>query len=471
MPSYTPQEWVTLLHERLRRQASVAARWSAYYEGRQPLSYMAPELVKELGDRIRPVVLNWPRLVVDSLEERLDVEGFRYGTDAAADARLWEWWQANDMDEQSQQGHVEALAAGQSFVIVGASDDDAGAPVITVESAEQVTADIDPRTREVRAALKCWSDPVEERDYATLYLPDQTVWLSRPRTATDPTSITATVAGGRWEVTRVDEHRLGEVPVVPLVNRPRLLSPLGVSELVDVVPLSDAACKVATDMMVSAEYHAMPRRWVVGMGPDDFTDAEGRPVSEWSKVAGRIWATALQPSEVAMGQFAEADLSNFHNTINALAALVASVAGLPSDFLGLTTQNPPSAEARLAGMERLVKRAERRQRAFGGTWETVMRRCLLVMDGEAPPESRGLATVWRDASTPTVAAKADAAVKLFGAGITTRRQAREDVGYSASQIARMEVEDDNAVSRVLAGDLSSLMGPKPTPAAPDAVTG
>ena len=461
MPGYTPDEWVTALEDRLSAQARDAQKWSRYYEGTQALSYMAPELVKEIGDRIRPVVLNWPRLVVDSLEERLDVEGFRYGSDAAADGRLWEWWQANDMDEQSQMGHVDALAAARSFVIVG-SGDDPETPIMTVESPEQVTLDFDPRTRLVRAAWKRWTDTAEARDFGTLYLPDRTVSLTRPARGTLP---------GGWVVDNEDVHNLGRVPVVPLVNRPRVLAPLGVSELVDVTPLSDAACKVATDMMVSAEFHAMPRRWVVGMTADDFTDAEGNRISEWSKVAGRIWAAGGLPSEVAMGQFPEANLSNFHETINSLAKLVASMAGLPPHALGMATDNPASADAIRSSEARLVKRAERRQRSFGGAWEQVMRLCLLVVDGEVPTEARSLATVWRDASTPTVAQKADAAVKTFTSGISTRRQAREDYGYSASQIARMEVEDSDAVSRVLAGDLSSLMGPKPTPAAPDAVTG
>ena len=51
-----------------------------------------------------------------------------------------------------------------------------------------------------------------------------------------------------------DVHNLSVVPVVPLVNRSRIIDTDGVSELADVVPLSDAACKIATDMMISAEF-------------------------------------------------------------------------------------------------------------------------------------------------------------------------------------------------------------------------
>ena len=64
----------------------------SHYQGTQPLSYMDPELVMELGPRMRQVVIHWPELVVDSVEERLDVEGFRLGGESEADDRLWDIW-------------------------------------------------------------------------------------------------------------------------------------------------------------------------------------------------------------------------------------------------------------------------------------------------------------------------------------------------------------------------------------------
>lgn len=434
-----PSDWLALLRKKQRAEAGDLAKWARYYAGEQPLSYMDPELVHELGHRIRPVVLNWPRLVVDSLEERLDVEGFRFAGDTDASALLWEWWQANDLDEQSSQAHIDALVQRRAFVIVGSGDSAGDAPVITVESAEQVTASFDPRTRSVRAALKSWKDSEQGGEFATLYLPEMTI-----RYGPDE-------SGTQVELDR-DEHNMGVVPVVPLVNRALTMKPEGVSELADVVPISDAACKVATDMMIAAEFHAMPRRWVVGMGPDEFTDAQGRPLSEWSRIAGRVWAH--EDETVEMGQFPEADLSNFHQTVNALARLVASMAGLPVDFLGLATENPPSAEARRAGLERLVKRAERRQRAFGGSWERVMRIALRVAGRDL--DATGLETIWRDASTPTVAQKADAAVKLHAEGIVPTRQVREDLGYSQAQIDRMETLDDAEAEAMTRRDVAPL---------------
>lgn len=108
------------LRDRLIRKQPDLEKWSRYYEGRQSLTYMAPELIREMEGRIQPVVVNWPRLVVDSLEERLDVEGFRINQ--RVEARLWDFWQANGLDEASQQAHVDALAMRRSYVIVGSPD-------------------------------------------------------------------------------------------------------------------------------------------------------------------------------------------------------------------------------------------------------------------------------------------------------------------------------------------------------------
>jgi hypothetical protein len=442
------------------KEMSELKRLNSYYEGKQPLSYMAPELQAELQETVRQVVINWPRLVVDSVEERLDVEGFRFPGEPAADDELWRIWQANDMDTQSQQGHLDALIMGRAYVVIGTREDDEKTPLITVESPLDMFAEFDPRTRVIRAAVRRWREEGEggaKIEHATLLLPDATSFWVQEK--------------GGWvedpELER-DDHEIGEVMVEVLANRPRLKCPNGVSELMDVIPVSDAACKVATDMMVSAEYHATPRRVAFGFGEEDFVDANGRRVSAFSRIIGRMWATEKNRKEDGADviQFSEASLSNFHDTINQLATLVASLAGLPPHFMGHATDNPASADGIRSAETRLVKRSERKQRGNGGTWERVQRKVLRIRDGAWDPRSRSLETIWRDASTPTVAQKADAAVKLFQAGIVPKRQTREDLGYTQAQIERMEELDEqaaqDAMQRIMSGDLAALeAGPKP----------
>lgn len=474
MADLTPEDWLHRLQMTHDNEIAALKMLNAYYEGCQPLSYMHPKLLEMVGNRLRAVVINWPRLVADSVEERLDVEGFRLPAPKGADpeesdAEMWRVWQANDLDEWSQQAHVDAMVMRRSFAVIGTNAEDPDTPLVTVESPLQMYAEIDPRTRRPRAALKRWTeryletntsvqrDAAQYSDHATLYLPDRTIWYERK-------------VG--WNIIEEDIHNLGEVPVVPLVNRQRLMYPLGVSELTDVIPLSDAACKVATDMMVSAEFHAMPRRYALGFSEDDFTDEDGNPITTWEAVAGLIWRSEKSPKDdgVAVGQFAEADLRNFHETLNQLAKLVASMSGNPPHYFGFTTDNPASADAIRSSESRLIKRAERKQRGFGGSWERVARLVNRFQTGDWDPRFRQVETLWRDAATPTFAQKADATQKLVSSNILPREAAWEDLGYSASRQARLktmfEAEQSDPMLQQILRDSAAQPPAVPAPVAP-----
>ena len=454
----TPQQWLARLRHQHDQERPVLERLDEHYEGEQPLSYMAPELVDELSDRIRQVIVAWPQLVVDSAEERLDVEGFRNG-EAEADEDLEAIWQANDMDAGSQKAHLDALVMRRAYAIVGANEDDDSMPLITVESPLEVAHHRCPRTRRILAAAKWWTEGEgsDRVDHATLYLPDVTSWWVKD--------------GGDWKPSpkdAPDEHGLGVVPVEPIVNRPRLRPRKGceegVSDLSAVIPLSDAACKIMTDMMVAAEYHAVPRRVALGFDEADFVDENGNPVGAFARAIGRVWATEKTRQDGAdVLQFPETNLSNFHDTIKLLASVTAAVSGLTPQMLGLTTDQPASADAIRAAEARLVKRVERKQKAFGGSWARVMRLALLIRDGQLDPRAARLQTIWADAATPTVAQRADAAVKLHQAAIVPLRQTREDLGYSPPQIERMEEEDER--------DAALALGLAPAPKRPAAGPG
>lgn len=407
------------------------------YELRSRRMYMHPELLRELGDRMQQVVHAWGELVVGSLEERLDVEGFRLRDQASDDADLWRVWQYNDADEGSQQAHVDALVMKRAYLAVGTNEDDADTPLLTFESPLEVYAEIDPRNRKVRAALRRWSEydsdiaRVTER-YATLYLPDATVSFGA-------------AGGSDYAVTDRDDHGLGQVPVVPLLNRGRLANWCGKSELTNLLPLIRAANKVSTDMMVAAEFVAIPLRGFLGVGPDAFVDESGNQVSAMRAILGRLLAVPDdgEGGTVRQFEFAAAQLSNFTEVMRLLAELVASIGALPPHYVGMATDNPASADAIRSSESRLVKRAERRQRAFGGAYEKAMRLVRRLQTGEWDDSLRQLETRWRNAATPTVAQSADASLKLYNlpVPIVPLRQTREDLGYSDVQIARMEQED------------------------------
>ena len=113
----TPDEQATI--DRLARlhdsEMPELEMYDRYYEGTQPLSYMHPEILLEVADRIRPVVIFWPQMAVDSIEERLRLEGFRTG-DEDLDKELWRIWQSNRMVLGFRQVVTDSLVMRRAFV-------------------------------------------------------------------------------------------------------------------------------------------------------------------------------------------------------------------------------------------------------------------------------------------------------------------------------------------------------------------
>lgn len=396
-----------------------------YYEGDHLLEQLGLAIPPEL--RKFTVFLAWPRTVVDAVEQRLDVQGFRM-PGQSADRSLWDVWQYNNMDERQTFAHTDSLALSRSYICVGTNDEDPEYPIITVESPDQMIAVRDPRTHRVRAALRSYDPDGGLDKRATLYLPNQTRWLIRD--------------GQNWvDEFDPDEHNLGTVPVVPMVNRNRATrrrnaSIEGVSEMADIIPLADSAARALTNLQLVQETLAVPQRYILGASKGDFVDQNGNPLSVWESYFGGILAAGNAGGKA--GQFDAAEISNFENAMNMYARLGSGVSGLPIEYFGLNTQNAPSAEGQRAGETRLIKKAERKQVSFGHSWESVQRLVMRFRDGEWNPDARRMETIWRDAGTPTIAQVNDAVVKRFQVGLTDWETAQEDMGKSPEAIATMQ---------------------------------
>ena len=83
----------------------------------------------------------------------------------------------------------------------------------------------------------------------------------------------------------------------------------------------------------------------------------------------------------------------------------------------------------------------------------------MAKGGEVPPDMQRMETIWRDPSTPTYAAKADAATKLYGngTGVIPRERARIDMGYSVQEREEMRRwdEEEAALGLGLVGTMYS----------------
>ena len=452
------EQWFQRLSARRLAQQQAIRDWWAYYDGTQPLYYLA-KILEDQDNRFAPLTINWCEKFVDTVDQRCFVEGFTLDGKDSPDDKLWAAWQRNDMGEYQSENNVASLVTSNSYVMVGPSDEGA---LITVESPDSMAVEVDPLSRRVIASLKFYKSDADSLrdDRAVLQLPGRLVEFEHG----EP------VSGGskkqEWMAAAQKLQSSPSVPVVPFPNRQR--QRVGRSELRSLKPIVDAANFTATAMMATVLHHAAPRMLAINVLESLFMNEDGTINREAVKNAtGSMWIVPAETDENGnvpenapkpdIKQLPASDLRNFHETLALLGRTGAGLCGLSPHTFGFdVSDNPASADGIRAAENDLVSRVERLHTARGNGYERVMRLAMAV-EGRDPSKATNLETNWRPAATPTQAAKADAATKTYGAGISDLHQARVDYGYTATTIKAMEEREAQASSDpALAGAVTDL---------------
>jgi hypothetical protein len=460
-PKVGSDEWYRdTLYADLMARNKATAIYDRYYRGEHRLAFATNKFREAFGALFSAFADNWCDLVVDAVEERIDVEGFRFADETDADADAWKIWQRNQMDALSQQGHLESLIYGTASVLVW--NDTAGDQAeITMEHPTQMIVRTDPArvTRRI-AALKVWAGD-DKTNMATLYTPKRVVkWTAKgSRSGAKPAWTT------RGETI---EHDLGVVPVVQLPNRPRLLRP-GRSEIAGVIPVQDAVNKLIADMMVASEFQAFRQRWATGLEIPTIFDDNGDPLpadealkKTWKHAVDRLlWTTA---PDTKFGEFTATDLAPFVTAVEMLVQHVASQTRTPPHYFYLSGQFP-SGESIKSAETGLVAKVLRKERFYGEAWEEVMRLAFAVEGDDRKAADYSAEVIWADPESRTESEHVDAVTKKAALGVPLQ-QIYEDLGYSATTIARFEQmrAREQAQTLTLATALSSALddaGPAP----------
>jgi len=459
------------------------AKADAYYRGEQGLRFTSSKQRADFGKAFGKYAENLCGLVVDAVEERLDIEGFRYPhtdepgsdpdeTSTDADADAWRIWQDNQLDAKSQIAHQEALIKGFAYVLVSPMADDmiAGrSPRITIEDALATIVEFQPGTTLRTVGMKRWDDPVAKRTYANLYYPDRiekwqsSTWrdlAGRLRSAGGQFAASSeesweprVVPGEPWPL----YHELGVVPLIPLVNRPRL-DGSGRSEIADVIPIQDALNKIAIDMIVASDAGAFRQKWATGVEIPIDPETE-KPVGPWKPDEERILSVAV--ADAKFGTFEATQLDNYTSALDQKVQAVASISRTPYHYFLRQGGQPPSGESLKSSETGLVRKAKRRQRQYGEGWEEAIRIAFLVLK-DARGEVLDNETIWSSPETMTEAEHIDALVKRRQGLKVPLRQLWEDAGYTPGQISRFQALL-KAEAELLAGTLVEPIGANAEP--------
>lgn len=439
----SPLALLTTMEVKLSARQSDLRRLQDYYDGKHRLAFTSQKFREAFGGMFAAFADNWCPLVVDAVEERLNVEGFRHGQDPKSDKDAWAIWQRNGLDAGSQLAHSESLIKGDAYAIVWGDSD--GQPRVSIESARDVVVAYAPGDRTTRiAALKEWQD--DDGIHAVLFTREAVYKYERENVTGDWKQDPE--GNEPWPLA----NPLGVVPVVPLVNRPSLTSDHGVSEFINVIPLQDGVNKLLADMLVASEFIAFPQRYVTGLELDEQPNGQVRPPFQ---VAIDKLLVAEDPN-AKFGTLSAGDLQNYVTGIELLVQHVASQTRTPPHYFYLSG-NFPSGDAIKSAETGLVAKSRRKMRFYGEAWEEVMRLCFKVLE-DPRGDVTDSETVWGDPEYRSEAELADALIKRSAIGVP-RQQLWEDAGYTQSQIARFHTME-------AADALDSLLAAPAIPAVP-----
>ncbi len=424
------QDMCGTLLQQLTAALPVFDRYDRYFDGQQRLKQLGLAIPPELEHFT--VIVNWPRVVAEARVDRLDMKGFRTGSNTGLARALWEWWQSSGLAED-QSSYLDFEIYGRNFKVVSMTDD--GDVRVENVSPTDIICHRNVLTGEIDAALR-WYRDVDSRNP---YQPLGYVYWTRKRTY--------------WldHEMRIVESKPtpgGMIPVVPAYRNPRTTIPLhnrwprlrGTSCLTDVMDITDACARDISNAQLAQETHAVPQRIVAGVTNGDFVDPEtGEQLTTWEAYFGRIWALANENAKTF--EFSSSSMENFERMVGVYARLCSGVTGLPPNYFGLAADDAASADAIRSREAKLVKSIERDQRALGDQAVRVCRIAVGMM-GKPTEQLDAAQALWYDAGTPTVAQRADAVTKMYaaadanGRSLLPREMAWEELGWGPDKIAR-----------------------------------
>ena len=422
-------------------EAKTYRNWlrNSYYDGKraiQQVGTVIPPQYYRLG-----LVLGWSAKAVDILARRCNLDGFIW-PDGDIDALGFDdVWDGNHLGSEISSGIISSLLHGTSFLINTLGDTTAGEPagMIHIKDALNATGEWDARARRLVNVLS-----VTDRD-ARGQISGLVLYQDR-------LNIVAQRDGYNWNVD-FQEHPW-QVPVEPLVYKPRVGRPFGTSRISrPVMSLHDSALRTVIRMEGHADVYSFPEMWMLGADESIFKNADGSQQAQWQVVLGRIKGVPddeeAKTPRADIKQFAASSPQPHIDQLKQQAQLFSGETSIPLTSLGVSDMsNPTSSDSYIASREDLIAEAEGATDDWARPLRRSMMRALAMTQGldTIPQEWRSIEPKWRSPVYLSRAAQADAGMKTITAipWLAETEVGLEVLGLDAGQIKRAMSEKRRA---------------------------
>lgn len=430
------------LHNRILGHRSKHLEREEFYEGSNRLRDLGISLPPHMRDL--EVSMDWPQKAINSVSDRLILEGFS-STEDTSELGVDRIINDNSLEVEAASIHASTLLHGVSFLATFSGDPELGEPPVIIRPfpATMATGTLQANARRLSSAL--------------LILEEDNISPTRLFFATRDELYNLQYTDGVWRVD-AQENPLNAVPVVPMSFNPSAKQPFGKSRLTQpMLNYTDSAMRTLARLEVSAEMFSVPQKYILGADEEDFLtegpDGELVPTDKWKLTMGTLLGLSYNEesdSNPEVGQFQAASPTPHTEVLKTYAQLFSAAASLPPTALGVVTDNPTSAESVRAQLEDLLVVCRNASLTFGHAWESIMKLALALMHElpatDLPEEIQSLKARFADPATPSMSSVSDAVMKLISVGVLSAESevVLEKLGFSESDILRVKTERTRA---------------------------
>lgn len=418
--------------------------------------YDAEQVIEHLGIAIPPqlqnieAVVGWPAKAVNTLEHRLNFQGWTHPELDMSDLGLDVFYEQNNLDVEVPQGNRTALTFGCSFKAVLAGTE-AGEPDVIYRNLSPRSSTVlwDSLRRRARVGLSVTR-------YDSTGHPDEFILY------TDEFVITAEFSAGRWRVEHAP-HDLGRCPVAVGRFQPSVERPLGRSRITrPVMAITDRVVRTLVRMEVGGEFYIAPRSVLLGADTDVFDGVPG-----WAAYLSKINIVPLNEADGVpnLETLPQMSMTPHIEMLRSDAGLFAGETDIPVHLLGVIHDNPASDAAMHTSYLELVTTAGRAHATLGAGELDAARMAVAIREGIPvdDPVLNGLRPHYSAPTTPPLGAAADGIYKLIESQVLPAESdvTAELLGLSASQIERIKSDRRKSAGSALYADLIAAAGNAP----------
>ena len=393
-----------------------------YYDGNQPLMYTARRMAKLFEDlEMASFSENWCAVVVDSANDKINLNGFTC-ENRKADQAIMEFWENHNMALEAKDIHEAAQVIGESYLLIWKNPE--GESEIFYNDPRLAHLFYEPSNpRKKRYGAKWWVDAANHLRI-NLYYKDRLEYYRSDKQADKVTSIKSLqpfIPDGEADFSVANPF--GKVPFFHFRPERRIVK----SDMANAIPLQNGINKLITDLMVAAEFGAFKQRWIISNA--DTAKLVNAPNEIWEIPAGDGVGQSTQ-----VGEFDATPLTNYIEAIDHLATSMAIITRTPKHYL-FQQGGDPSGEALIAMESPLNKRCEDHIQQFTPIWKEAMSFLMEINGVQVDPKE--IAATFD--KPETIQPKTQAEIRAQGktAGIPLKTLLRDE-GKSDAWLDQME---------------------------------